>query len=275
MKKIMAVVLAASLACASAFCQEISWRAIPVDGSRTGVTAPGVDSLDMSLGRLDGRNYVAPNGKVYGSSSVRKVFKSVLEAQTPMFPIREVVGYSPRPMAKDYPESSLSNWFIDNLMASVARATGKTVEFGVGNFGGIRIDMPQGKVTVDDIRSMFPFKNTTVYVALKGERIREIIGKMAAGQFQVLGGVNVIVKGGKVVDIKVGGEPLDDGKVYGMATISFLLEGGDGLTLADGAIEIIDTGVDIFDAMMECVRETTAAGKPIEYFADGRIKIEE
>ncbi|MGN1210718.1 MAG: 5'-nucleotidase C-terminal domain-containing protein [Candidatus Cryptobacteroides sp.] len=275
MKKVIIAFFAASLACTSAFGQEISWRAIPVDGSRTGVTAPGIDSLDMSLGRLEGRNYVAPNGKVYGSSSVRKVFNAVFDAQAPMFPIREVVGYSPRTMVKDYPESPLSNWFIDNLMASVAKATGKTVEFGVGNFGGIRIDMPQGKVTLDDIRSMFPFKNTTVYVAVKGERIRQIIEKMAAGRFQVLGGVNVTVKDGKVSEIKVGGEPLDDAKVYGMATISFLLEGGDGLTLADGAVEIIDTGVDIFDAMIECVRETTAAGKPIEYFADGRIKIEE
>lgn len=274
MRKIMFSIAVALISGAVAFSQEINWHTIPVDASRTGVSAPGVDSLELSLGRLEGRKYVAPNGKVYGSASVRKVVKAVYDAQEPMYPIREVVGYSPEVMSKAYPESSLTNWFIDNLMASVAKLTGRQVDFGVGNFGGIRIDMPQGKVTVDDIRSMFPFKNTTVYVAVKGSRIREIIETMAADHFEVLGGVRVVVKQGKVESITIGGEPLDDEKVYGMATISFLMEGGDGLTLADKAIEIVDTKVDIFDAMIECVKETTAAGKPIAYSADGRVKIE-
>lgn len=274
MRKIMFSIAVALISGAVAFSQEITWHTIPIDASRTGVSAPGVDSLELSLGRLEGRKYVAPNGNVYGSASVRKVVKAVYDAQEPMFPIREVVGYSPEVMSKAYPESSLSNWFIDNLMASVAKLTGRQVDFGVGNFGGIRIDMPQGNVTVDDIRSMFPFKNTTVYVAVKGSRIREIIETMAADHFEVLGGVRVVVKQEKVASITIGGEPLDDEKVYGMATISFLMEGGDGLTLADKAIEIVDTKVDIFDAMIECVKETTAAGKPIAYSADGRVKIE-
>lgn len=274
MRKIMFSIAVALISGAVAFSQEITWHTIPVDASRTGVSAPGVDSLELSLGKLEGRKYVAPNGKVYGSASVRKVVKAIYDAQEPMFPIREVVGYSPEVMSKAYPESSLSNWFIDNLMASVAKLTGRQVDFGVGNFGGIRIDMPQGNVTVDDIRSMFPFKNTTVYVAVKGSRIREIIETMAADHFEVLGGVRVVVKQEKVESITIGGEPLDDEKVYGMATISFLMEGGDGLTLADKAIEIVDTKVDIFDAMIECVKETTAAGKPIAYSADGRVKIE-
>ena len=274
MRKIMFSIAVALISGAVAFSQEITWHTIPIDASRTGVSAPGVDSLELSLGKLEGRKYVAPNGKVYESASVRKVVKAVYDAQEPMFPIREVVGYSPEVMSKAYPESSLSNWFIDNLMASVAKLTGRQVDFGVGNFGGIRIDMPQGNVTVDDIRSMFPFKNTTVYVAVKGSRIREIIETMAADHFEVLGGVRVVVKQGKVESITIGGEPLDDEKVYGMATISFLMEGGDGLTLADKAIEIVDTKVDIFDAMIECVKETTAAGKPIAYSADGRVKIE-
>ncbi len=274
MRKIMFSIAVALISGAVAFSQEITWHTIPIDASRTGVSAPGVDSLELSLGKLEGRKYVAPNGKVYESASVRKVVKAVYDAQEPMFPIREVVGYSPEVMSKAYPESSLSNWFIDNLMASVAKLTGRQVDFGVGNFGGIRIDMPQGNVTVDDIRSMFPFKNTTVYVAVKGSRIREIIETMAADHFEVLGGVRVVVKQEKVASITIGGEPLDDEKVYGMATISFLMEGGDGLTLADKAIEIVDTKVDIFDAMIECVKETTAAGKPIAYSADGRVKIE-
>jgi 2',3'-cyclic-nucleotide 2'-phosphodiesterase (5'-nucleotidase family) len=44
-------------------------------------------------------------------------------------------------------------------MAKVERLAGKKVHVGVGNFGGIRIDMPKGDIILDDMLSMFPFKN--------------------------------------------------------------------------------------------------------------------
>jgi hypothetical protein len=66
---------------------------------------------------------------------------------------------------------------------------------------------------------------------------------------------------------------LDDNAVYGVATISFLLHGGDGLYLADGAEEVVDIPVDIYTAMVRIVGEDAAAGKPITGAADGRVTI--
>ena len=133
--------------------------------------------------------------------------------------------------------------------------------------------MPEGDVILDDLLSMFPFKNQIVYVEHKGSTLRKMLEDMAATRFQVLGGVRVVAQDGKLVSAEIGGEPLDDGKVYGVVTVSFLLYGGDGLRLADNAVSLTKFDVDIIDAVLEHVYAETAAGRPIEYKADGRVMI--
>jgi 2',3'-cyclic-nucleotide 2'-phosphodiesterase (5'-nucleotidase family) len=122
--------------------------------------------------------------------------------------------------------------------------------------------------------SMFPFKNYLVYVEHTGKQIRTILEEMASRYFEVLGGVRVVADAGKLVSVEIDGEPLDDEKVYGMATISFLLEGGDHLTLAHNALSVtIFEDVPIIDAVLEHLKSLSAAGKPIEYDTDGRVLI--
>ena len=151
---------------------------------------------------------------------------------------------------------------------------GEKVDVGIGNFGGIRIDMPQGDIILDDMLAMFPFQNQLVYVEHKGKEIRKILEQMAAGRFEVLGGVRVVAEDGKLVSAEIGGEPIDDEKVYGLATISFLLTGGDGLTLADNALSVtVFENEDIIDAVLAHVNAETAAGRPIEYKMDGRVTV--
>ena len=187
--------------------------------------------------------------------------------------MKDVIAYSPEAMTKQYPEGPLSNWFIDLVMSKVEKLSGKTVHVGVGNFGGIRVDMPEGDVILDDMLSMFPFKNQLVYVEHKGSTIRKMLEEMAAGRFQVLGGVRVVAQDGKIVSAEVAGEPLDDEKVYGVATISFLLKGGDGLYLGKDALSLEHYDVDVIDAVLEHVYAETAAGRQIVSQADGRVVI--
>ena len=144
---------------------------------------------------------------------------------------------------------------------------------GVLNFGGIRADMPEGDVILDDMKSMFPFKNQVVYLEMKGSEIRKILEQMAQRRFQVLGGVRVVAEGGKLVSVEVAGAPIDDEKVYGVATISFLLHGGDGLSLADSALIVDNLGVDIIEAIMAHVYAEKSAGRPLTAELDGRVTV--
>ena len=255
--------------------QEYDWKPVPMDASRTGCISPSKDNVREALGYFKGGKYIAPNGSVYKrNSAVARTARVVLDAQPEMARVKDVIGHSKEAMVVSYPESALSNWFIDLLMAKVEKLAGKKVDIGIGNFGGIRIDMPEGDIILDDMLSMFPFKNQLVYVEHSGKQIRSILEEMAAGRFQVLGGVRVVAEDGKLVSAEIGGEPLDDDKTYGMATISFLMTGGDGLSLADNAISMtIFEDMDIIDAVLEYVYAETAAGRDIEYKTDGRVVV--
>lgn len=262
---------------AGLWAQEYSWEAVEMDGSMTGCVSPSKDNVSEALGTLKGGRYIAPDGKVYKRNSiVAKTARVVMAAQPEMARVKDVIGYSTRAMSATYPESALSNWFIDILMRKTEQLSGKKVHIGITNFGGIRVDMPQGDIILDDMLSMFPFKNYLAYVEHTGKEIRTILEGMAADRFQVLGGVKVVSDGGKLVSVEIDGEPLDDEKIYGMATISFLLTGGDGLSLEENALSVtVYEDVPIIDAVLEHVNAETAAGRPIEYTVDGRVTVKD
>lgn len=265
MKSLLAA--AAILAAASSYGQGpvISWSADPIDGHRTGVTASTADNVEEAMGYVKGRTYYAPNGKKFRRGTVRKVASLMLGAQPAMADVKKVVGYSTRVMVRKKPECELYDWFIDELMRATADSTGKKIDIGISNRGGIRIDMPAGEILCDDIQSMFPFKNNLCYVALHGRDVRAILDQMAATSFQILGGVKVVAKNGKIVSATVNGEPLDDDKVYGVATINFLLDGGDGYSIGKNAVETIFCNGWLYDTMIAYVKSLTAAGKPVEF----------
>ena len=211
--------------------------------------------------------------KVKKSSSAAKVMKIVADAQPAMAKVKEVIGYSAEALSKDYPESGLSNWTVDTIMEKVAQLSGKKVDVGFANFGGIRVDMPKGDIILDDILSMFPFRNNLVYLEHKGSTLRAIFEWMAADKVQPVGGVKMVVENGKLSSLLIGGEPLEDDRVYVVATNSFLLAGGDGLYLSKDALKEVIYEELVQDAMLESIRKTQASGKPFEYKADGRVII--
>lgn len=275
MKRILLTISFLVAATAAMTAQEYKWSYAEVDGSRTGCITPSKENVAEAVGTFEGSTYVAPNGtKHKKSSAAAKTAKVVLDAQGPMARVKDVVAYSTEFMDKGFPESPLSNWLVDILIAKTEDLAGKPVHMGVTNFGGIRADMPQGEVILDDLLSMFPFKNYLVYLEHKGSTIRGWLEEMAAKYVQVLGGVRVVIKDRKLVSVEINGEPLDDDKVYGVTTVSFLLEGGDGLFLAKDALSMTEyKDVDVIDAVLEHVYAETAAGRPIEYKTDGRVTI--
>lgn len=275
MKSLIRTLILCALACSPSvlFSQSFSWERKAMDASRTGVKASSSDNVSECMGYVSGRRYYAPNGRVFKGGSVRKVAEKVLEVQPQMADVKQVVAYSTAEMTAHKPESALSDWFVDILMSETAARSGKKVDIGFANFGGIRVSMPEGNVLLDDIMSMFPFKNTLCYLDLKGSDVRVILEQMASEGFQVIGGVRCVAKDRKLVSATVSGEPLDDNKVYGVATISFLLDGGDGYSIAKNAVSLQMLPDYIIDAVLPYVRKLTAEGKPIEYKTDGRVQI--
>lgn len=259
---VLSLVTAAGL---SAQGRKVVWKMDPIDAHRTGVVASNATNVSEAMGTVKGCTYYAPNGKKFRKGTVKDVARIMLDAQPAMAEVKSVIGHSTRMMIRTYPECEIYDWYIDELMLATADSTGRKVDIGFANRGGVRIDMPAGEILFDDIMSMFPFRNNLCYVALRGRDVRAVLSQMAASTFQIVGGVKVVAKNGKIVSATVNGEPLDDDRLYGVATLNFLLDGGDGYKIGKNAEEVIKCNGYLYDTMLAYVRSLTAAGKPIEY----------
>jgi 2',3'-cyclic-nucleotide 2'-phosphodiesterase (5'-nucleotidase family) len=271
MKKLIILLMASSLAVLPAGAFGFKWKSIPVDASRTGVTCPSADNVPEAMGRMEGRSYVAPNGRRFkGRSATAKAARLMLAAQPEMATVKEVVGFCPTGLETGGAENVLGDWAVDILMEAAEKESGRKIDVGVLNHGGIRIDMPKGDVLMDDIMSMFPFKNYLSYFTMKGSEVRGLLAANARRE-PVLGGVKVTVQDGRLIEALVGGEPIDDNRDYTVASIDFLITGGDNIFANRQMDGIVTTELLVFDVILDYVRNLTAAGKPIEKERDGRI----
>lgn len=274
---LLALNLAAQKADKKAAGFHFTWRQVAMDQSRTGTSMATADNVAEALGTFDGTTYVAPNGRRFKAhTTTARVARALLDAQPAMAEVKTVIGYAPEAMKREGPECALYNLIADLMMRATEKAAGKKVDFALTNRGGIRTDLPQGDIIVDDIASMLPFKNYMAYLELKGADIRRVLEQLAAVPgFQVIGGARVVIKGGKLVSAEIGGKPLDDRRTYGVATNSFLLNGGDNIFMARNALALEMYEIKMGDMLMEYVQAQTAAGLPIVYQTDGRVKVEE
>ena len=267
------------LALLSACAPRVEYRLVPMDGHRAGAQPVTVENVDSALGVFEDDAYVTPSGLRYDlDSPVAQVAEALLEVQPKLSGLKTVVGHS----AGEYlnlrtdPDLPLGNLFADALRAYGSELFKVPMDFAVTNFGGIRVPLPMGAVTMEDISSMFPFKNYVCYVKMKGEALTELLEQLAGTKaFQATSGAIVRVKGHKLESALVGGEPIDPERIYNVTTIDFLLDGGDKLNIGALAQEVTLSTVLLKDVMLWYVQGMEARGELIEAKADGRVIMED
>lgn len=275
MRRLLVILMVFSMAMDFAVGQTMTWSKTVMDGSRTGCRAPGADDVTEALGSVTGGVYAAPSGAVFRDGCVVRVAKTVLDAQPAMAPVKKVVGRSARRLSRNRPESPLTNMFADVLLAAAERLSGEKVDVSAANFGGVRASLEEGDIQVDDIATMFPFKNWLCLVYLKGSTLKDHLQTLAShNALPILGGVRLVVEDGVITSFYIGDEPLDENKTYKLSTISFLLNGGDGMFFDKGAIKVKEwKDVMVRDLVMDYVKDQTAQGKMIDYQTDGRVVV--
>lgn len=249
----------------------LKWEKIEADGHMTGVGAITADNQAEALGKVEGNTFYAPNGKVFEGGVVTAEARILQDAQPGIKDLKMGIAYAPEAMVKRRPESALSNMIVDQIMRGVEETTGRHVDMGLTNFGGIRCNIDAGPVLMENIVSMLPFKNYIAYFAIKGSNLIKLCTTLAENRMEAVGGVEIVCRNHKLESLKVGGEPVDPDKIYGLASIDFLMNGGDNINLASLAEEIITTDVLIRDVVLEYVTALGAEGKPLEYKTDGRV----
>ena len=248
-----------------------------MDGHRSGVVPITSENADTGLGVFDGDAFVLPSGARYDAGNeVAAVASALMEVQPRMAPLKVVIGHSARMMMNDRDKADLP---LGNLVADALRSYASDyfkapMDFAVVNFGGIRVPMPEGPVTLEDISSMFPFKNYICWCKIRGSQLSRLMEELAATPaFMATSGAQVRVKAHQVESTLVGGEAIDPARLYNVATIDFLLDGGDGLTIAKNARELITADKTVIDVMLPYVRSLGASGTPLEYKTDGRVVV--
>jgi 5'-nucleotidase/UDP-sugar diphosphatase len=151
-------------------------------------------------------------------------------------------------------------WFTKNLKS----------DFAIQNGGGIRADLPEGKITKKLIYEILPFDNSIMVLKLKGSQVVELFDYVATipngkGAFtQVSDGVSFTLNYStqKCENITINGKPIDPEKVYTIATNSYMASGGDGYKIFKKAMDKYDTSAFQRDAVIEYIIKLGGMLKP-------------
>jgi len=169
-------------------------------------------------------------------------------------------------------ESELGSWLCDILRESAA------ADVAVVNSGGIRKHLLAGPLTRLDIYEVLPFGNTLVVHSLPGESLRAILLANARaaearsyGILQVSGvqyRYQVQDDGVELVSVLVGGQPLDDQRIYTVAMPDFVSGMGDAYLAGVPLGPQQETGESLTDIVIEFVE---AAGGVVRAPQMGRM----
>lgn len=257
----------------------MEWRRVAMDGHRTGAQPVTASNIPEALGTFTDEGYMCPSGVCYPDDSpVAQEAVALMEVQPQLAYLKTVIGHSAGMYMnlRNQPDLPLGNLVADVFRDFGSRYFKVPMDFAVTNYGGIRTPMPAGAVTLEDITSMFPFKNYICYVQMKGAGLTKLLEQLAGTKaFQAVSGCEVRTKGGKLVSATVGGAPVDPERIYHVTTIDFLLDGGDQLNIGALAEHVELTKVLLRDVMLDYVRSCEAAGKEIVAASDGRVIMED
>lgn len=146
------------------------------------------------------------------------------------------------------PDHPLGN-FVSDLMRERTGA-----DLAVMNAGGIRAALPAGDVRERDIVTMLPFDNHIVVLTMTGAEVQRMFDRLARhlgkGGFGHVSGASYVIRRDRATEVRVwkrakagdpdgapewgagidrsrNGDPLDANRLYRVATIDFLADGGD------------------------------------------------
>ena len=185
------------------------------------------------------------------------------------------VGQSEIYMAGGRPESLLSNWVADVLVATGERM-GYKPDLGICNMGGLRAAMPQGIVRRGDILAISPFENFFTILKLKGSDVQALFHDIAAVRGEGVSSAArlVITPDGQLKSATLGGEPVDPERTYTIATLDYLADGNDKLYALKRSTKRIVTKEPVRETLMNHLRLLDQQGLKATSKIEGRIVID-
>jgi len=171
-------------------------------------------------------------------------------------------------------ETNLGNLITDAMRTKLG------TDAAITNGGGIRASIDKGEITQGEVITVLPFGNTAMAIELSGADLRAALEHAVSeypateGLFPQVSGIKFTFDGdaepgNRVKEVWVGGEMLDEDKMYTVATNDFMKAGGDGYSMFTDAPIVSEAG-----GLEEVLMEYIEANAPVAPEVEGRIVAE-
>lgn len=288
------------------------------DFKRTAKDAPALmstelDSIKRDIESSNALRIVQPDATALSILDPYKVAKNLLGKEKVAIAndnlcLRRVPG-----MTKDTSRSSLGDVCnksdfinqhggdVQQLVAEAFLQQGKkyfNADISIQNGGGVRVDLPQGDITVEKIYTVLPFKNTLVQLKATGQEIKAVledamdaVTRNNTGSYPYAGGLQWDVdltqaKGQRVSNLKVRNaqgqyEPFNLNQTYQVITINFLADGQDFYSSFKNITgeRRVDVGLDYAEAFLKYVEglpgekgQKVLSRLPVEHYSTQNYK---
>ena len=185
--------------------------------------------------------------------------------------MNDVIAVAEVTLDKKQPEGPLGNLVADAMLAKAKEKYQTSIDFSVMNSGGIRLpSIAQGDITRGKIFELSPFDNIIVLQSLNGVQVQEFLNHVASKGGWPVSGMSYKMKNKQAVDIKIGGMPLDNKKMYTMVLLDYVANGGDDASMLR-KIPQVNHGYLFRDALIEYFSDMTKAGKKITSTIENRV----
>lgn len=182
-----------------------------------------------------------------------------------------VVGRLVAPLDNPRQECGLGNLITDGLLEYGRQQNWKS-DVAFYNMAGVRAPLPAGDITYGQLYQVLPFTNVVMNVDLTGKQLRAVFeaASGSAGRLHVAGATFTYrfanPAGQRLLSATVGGKPIDDSRVYHVATIDYLFGGGDGHTEFKEGTNVIYGDIEV-----DAVAAYMTAHSPLDPKVEGRI----
>lgn len=174
------------------------------------------------------------------------------------------IGTAKQEFSTDKP--GLVNLVSDFVADVGSHIAGKKVDLAIMNKGGIRCGLQKGPITKGRIMMMLPFDNRIRILEIKGCDLLEAFDVMASrGGDGISSDVKVKIDplNNKCESVIIDSQPIDPDKIYTIATIDYLANGGDYMQPLTRAVTIVESENILYDDFINYCVKGKLKGKKI------------